>query len=175
MNYAYPTNPCCKSLRTKYLLIFQSYKSNLWESKVISKTQNFSLFPNMGSEILCRFLFESNEGIFERSKKTVWTERVSRSFWTQYLFIFGLLENISEEWKTKGYDQNLMLFPNMDSEIVCLFFEKSEGIFERHQNRFGRQRNRVFANSNKSLCEHPKNCRSRWFCRANISLQNVML
>ncbi len=32
-----------------------------------------------------------------------------------------------------GHDQNLMLFPNMDSEVVCLFFfEKDEGTFEKH-------------------------------------------
>jgi hypothetical protein len=28
----------------------------------------------MGSEILCRFSFDDNEGIFERPKKTVWTK-----------------------------------------------------------------------------------------------------
>ena len=163
-----------KSLH-KIFAHFQSYKSNWWESKAISKIQNFSLFPNMGSEILCRFLFESNERISERPKKAAWTERVSRSFWTQCLFVFGLLENISEEWTTMGYDQNFMLFPNMDSEIVCLFFfEKSEGLFERHQNWFGQQINKVFANSHKSRCEDPQNCRSRWFCSANISLQNVL-
>ena len=61
-----------------------------------------------------------------------------------------------------GYDQNFMLFPNMDSEMVCLFFfEKSNGIFERHQNWFGQQINKVFANSHKSLYEDPKNCWSR--------------
>ena len=31
--------------------------------------QNFVLFPNMCSEILCLFLLESSEGILERSKK----------------------------------------------------------------------------------------------------------
>ena len=33
------------------------------KQKAISKTQ---LFPNMGSEILCQFLLENNEGILER-------------------------------------------------------------------------------------------------------------
>jgi hypothetical protein len=116
----------------------------------------------MDSEILCLFLFQSSEEIFERPKKLVWPKRVCRSFSTQCLFIFDLLESISDEWKTIGYDQNLVLFPNMDSEIECLFlFERSEGIFERSKNRFERQRNRVFANSHKSLCEGAKNCRSR--------------
>ena len=116
----------------------------------------------MDSEILCLFLFESSEEIFERPKKLVWMERVCRSFWTQCLFIFGLLKSISNEWKTIGYNQNLMLFPNMDSEIGCLFlFERSEGIFERLKNWFGRRTNRVFANSHKSLCVSAKICRSR--------------
>ena len=34
------------------------------------------LFPNMDSEMLCLFLFESSEEIFERPKKLVWTEIV---------------------------------------------------------------------------------------------------
>ncbi len=85
----------------------------------------------MDSEMLCLFLLESSEQIYERPKKLVWTERVGRSFWTQCLFIFDLLESISGEWKTIGYDHNLMPFPNMDSEIGSLFlFERSEGIFE---------------------------------------------
>ncbi len=64
-------------------------------------------------------------------KKLVWTERVCRSVWTQCFFICDLLENISDERKTIGYDQNLVPFPNMDSEIGSLFlFERNEGIFE---------------------------------------------
>jgi hypothetical protein len=37
----------------------------------------------MGSEILCRFLFETNEGIFERPKKLVWTKMlfVHTQYW----------------------------------------------------------------------------------------------
>ncbi len=81
--------------------------------------------------ILCLFLLESSEEIYERPKKLVCTERVCRSAWTQCLFIFDLLESISHEWKTIGYGQNLTPFPNMDSEIGSLFlFERSEGIFE---------------------------------------------
>ena len=123
----------------------------------MGQDQNFVLFPNRCLDILCLFLFENSEEIFERPKKLVWTERVCRSFWTQYLFIFALLESISDEWKTIGYDQNLMLFPNMDSEIWCLFlFERSEGISERPKSWFGRRTNRVFPNSHKSLCEGAK-------------------
>ncbi len=44
------------------------------QKQLISKTQHFLLFPNMGSEILYRFLFQSNEGIFQRPKKLVSTK-----------------------------------------------------------------------------------------------------
>ena len=111
----------------------------------------------------------------KRPKKLVWTERVCRSFWTQCLFIFGLFKNISAEWKTIGYDQKLMLFLNMDSEIGCLFsFKTSKRIFERPRNWFRRRTNRVFPNCDRSLCEDVKNCQNRWFCRANISFQNLI-
>ena len=54
------------------------------------------------------------------------------SFWTKPLFIFRLFESISEESKTMGQNQNLMLFPNMSSEIICqILFDSSKGIFER--------------------------------------------
>ena len=46
----------------------------------------------MDLEILCQFLFERNEGIFEGPKRLVWTERVSRSFWAQFLFILASLK-----------------------------------------------------------------------------------
>jgi hypothetical protein len=80
----------------------------------------------MDSEILCRFWLKSNKEIFERVKKLVWTEREGRDLRAQCLFIFNLLESISDKWKTMSYDQHLMLFPNIGSEIVYLFlFERS--------------------------------------------------
>ncbi len=169
------TNLWRESLRTKYLLIFQSYKSNWWKSKAISKTQHFSLFPNMGSEILCRFLFESNEGIFERHKKTSLDGKREPKFLDATFVHFWLAGKYLRRVKNYG------LWPEFDAlseyglRNLCLFFfEKSEEIFKRHQNWFGRQTNRIFSNSHKSLCEDPKNCRSQWICRASISLQNVI-
>ncbi len=48
------------------------------------------------------------------------------------MFIFDLLESISDEPKTIDGDQNFMLFPNMGLEILCLFYLKnSEELFER--------------------------------------------
>ena len=91
------------------------------------------------------------------------------------MFIFGLLESISDEWKTIGYDQNLTPFPNMDSEIGCVFFsrevrESLKGL----KYWFLLRPNKAFTNSHKSPCEGAKNCQSRWFCGANTSLQNVI-
>ncbi len=58
-------------------------------------------------------------------------------FWTQRLFIFDLLELISDEWKSTCSKHNFMIFLNMDSEIVYLgLFDSSEGIFERPKNWF---------------------------------------
>jgi len=60
------------------------------------------LFPNMSLEILCQFLFESSEIIFERPKKLVWTEIFSvhfciftiaiRNSRLEPLFIYQLVE-----------------------------------------------------------------------------------
>ena len=74
------------------------------------------------------------------------------------------------------HDRNLMLFLNIDSSIVCLFlFEKGYRLFENYQNSFDRWTNRLFTNSCKSFFQGPKNCWRRQFCRANFSLQNVIL
>jgi hypothetical protein len=50
----------------------------------------------MGSEILCRFLFESNKGIFERPKKTVWTKMlcIHTHYWDSKLNV-GTIVDIS--------------------------------------------------------------------------------
>ncbi len=56
----------------------------------------------------------------------------SESFCTKWLYIFGLLESISDESKTMGQHQNFVLFPNMCLEILYLFLvESSDGILER--------------------------------------------
>jgi hypothetical protein len=68
------TNLCLESLGTKCLLIFRSLNNCAWEPKAVRKIQNFLLFPNMGSKFLYWLLFESNEGIIERSMKVVWTK-----------------------------------------------------------------------------------------------------
>jgi len=39
----------------------------------MGQDQNFVLFLDMNLKMLCLFLFESNEGIFERPKQLVWT------------------------------------------------------------------------------------------------------
>lgn len=46
----------------------------------MGETQNSTLFPNMGSEIMSRKLFESSEIIFERLKTLVWTGNFSYNF-----------------------------------------------------------------------------------------------
>ncbi len=86
------TNGWAESFRTKYLFIFGPLKSISDESKSMCYNQNCVLFLNMSLEILCQFLFESSEIIFERPKKLVWTERVDRSFWSKCLFILARLE-----------------------------------------------------------------------------------
>jgi hypothetical protein len=54
------------------------------------------------------------------------------SFGTKCFSIFDPLENILDERKTREWNQNVVLFPNMGSEIVCLFLaERSGVIFER--------------------------------------------
>jgi hypothetical protein len=62
---------------SKYLSIgrkvFDPLESISDESESMHWNQNFVLFPNMDLEMLCRFLFESTWGIFERSKQLVWT------------------------------------------------------------------------------------------------------
>ena len=56
------------------------------------------------------------------------------SFWTKYLFIFDPSKVVLYEWQKMDKEQNLMLFPNMSSEILCVFlFTSSERIFERHE------------------------------------------
>ncbi len=56
---------------------------------------------------------------------------VEPKFLDNICFIFGLLESILDEWKTIGYDQNFVLFPNMCSKILYLsLYESSERIFE---------------------------------------------
>jgi len=63
-----------------------------------------------------------------RKRRNGWIE----SFRTKCLPIFDPLENILDEWKTRSWDQNFVLFPNMGSEIVYLFLsESSDGTFER--------------------------------------------
>jgi hypothetical protein len=37
---------------------------------------------------------------------------------------FGLLESISDELKTRGRDQNFVLFSNIGSEILSIFFQE---------------------------------------------------
>ena len=77
-----------------------------WESKAISNTQNFSLFPNMGWEILCQFLLWNNEGIFERPRKIVWTERVNRINVYSFLAYFTTVKNYgswSESYAVSEY------------------------------------------------------------------------
>ena len=84
------------------------------------------------------------------------------SFGTKCLFIFGLLESISDESKTMGQDQNFVLFPNMCSEILCLLLlESNEEILERPKKLVWTANKQVFANPHKSLCEGAKNCQSR--------------
>jgi hypothetical protein len=79
-------------------------------------------------------LFESIKEIFERPKKLVCTKQVDQSFCIQLLFGFGLFESILDEPKTMDHHQNLMLFPNIGSEMVCLFlFQRSRGIFAKHK------------------------------------------
>jgi hypothetical protein len=57
---------------------------------------------------------------------------------------------------------------------VCFWSREVRRIFERPKNWFEQRTNRIFSNSHKFLCEGAKNCRSRWFCRANTFLQNVI-
>lgn len=75
------SNGWSQSFWTKCLVIFQSSESVPCECKTIGYDRNFILFPNMSSEILCLFLFASNEGVFERLKKLLWTQFLSQSFW----------------------------------------------------------------------------------------------
>jgi hypothetical protein len=82
-------NGWIESFGTKCLPIFGPLESISEEMKAMSWNQNFVLFPNMGLEISCRFLFEISKGIFERPKKLVWTGRVGRSFCSQCLFILA--------------------------------------------------------------------------------------
>ena len=56
----------------------------------------------------------------------------SKIFWTKCLFIFDPPENISGKSKAMGWDQNLVLFPNICLEILSQFlFESSETISEK--------------------------------------------
>ena len=48
----------------------------------------------MGSEILCQFLLGNNEGIFERPRKIVWTERMNRINVNSCLKIFQKSEKL---------------------------------------------------------------------------------
>jgi hypothetical protein len=64
-----------------------------WE--FIDYMQNFVLFPNMDLEILCRFLFESGELIFDTPKKFVWMEIFST--------YFLLLWSETESWNVCSY------------------------------------------------------------------------
>ncbi len=58
----------------------------------------------------------------------------AESFETKCLSIFDHLKSILDECEKEDNDQNLMLFPNISSEILCLFlFASSERIFERHE------------------------------------------
>ena len=64
----------------------------------------------------------------------------------------------------------------MNTEIVYLsLFDSSEEISERPKIGLDMANKQVFTNFHKSLCEDAKNCRSQYFCRANTSLQNVIL
>src|SRR5690348_354288 len=54
------------------------------------------------------------------------------SFRTNCLFIFHPLESFLDECKKMYKNRNSMLFPNMSSEILCLFlFVRNERIFGR--------------------------------------------
>ncbi len=67
-------NGWSKSFDTKCLFIFDPLESIFDESESTHQKHNFVLFQNMDLEILCRFLFESSELIFDRPKTFVWTE-----------------------------------------------------------------------------------------------------
>jgi hypothetical protein len=72
-------------------------------------------------------------------------KQVDQSFRTQLLFVFDLFEGFLDERKTMDYNQNFMLFLNIDSKIVWLFlFERSRGISASHKNRLKWQANRLF-------------------------------
>ena len=57
---------------------------------------------------------------------------MGRKFPDKMLFIFHPSESVLEECKKMDMNRNFVLFPNMSSEILCLFlFASSERIFER--------------------------------------------
>jgi hypothetical protein len=141
----------------------------------MGEDQNFILFQNMGSEIICLFLLENSEGIFDRPKKLVWGKQVVEVL-DKCLIIFGPLENILDESKTMGEDQNFMLFQNMNSEMLCLFFlrvlmKSLTGL----KIWFGRRTSRFLPTPLSPFTEVLKTVRLGNFCRANTSLQIVIL
>ncbi len=44
---------------------------------------------------------------------------------------FCLIESISDELKTRGRDQNFVLFSNIGSEILPIFFQEYGGSFSK--------------------------------------------
>ncbi len=56
----------------------------------------------------------------------------SKIFWTECLFTFDQLEDITDESKAMSSNQNFVLFSNMNSEILYNFlFKASEIIFDK--------------------------------------------
>jgi hypothetical protein len=51
------------------LFVLVYFESISYKPETIGRDQNFVLFLNMGLEMLCLFLFNSNEGLFERPDK----------------------------------------------------------------------------------------------------------
>ena len=57
---------CAKVLAQNTCSFFSNSETTSESQKQLVRLKNFSLFPNMGSEILCQFLLGNNEGILER-------------------------------------------------------------------------------------------------------------
>jgi hypothetical protein len=74
------SNPCCKSLCTKCSFVFRSYKSYLWELKILREKQIFVLSPSICSEFLADLRLVYCDQTFEGGENGVCTEFCWRLF-----------------------------------------------------------------------------------------------